>query len=374
MNKMTAYTRSKKAKILIVDDNAVNVALLEELLDEADYTHVTGITDSRKVIPMLIESNFDIDLIILDIRMPHLNGFEVLKLLSETVEPDNYLPVLVLTAESDRETRKTALAAGAKDFLAKPFLQWEVLLRIQNMLEARMFYKAQRQRADLLDAQVRLRTREIQDTQIEILRRLGQAAEFRDNETGGHIMRMSHYSQILALAAGFTPQAAEMLLIASPMHDVGKIAIPDHVLLKPGKLTPEEFEIIKTHPYSGFKLLDGHSSDLMKLSAKIALSHHEKWDGTGYPHALQGEQIPVEGRIVALADVFDALTSERPYKKPWTVEAAVEYITEQSGKHFDPKYVQLFIENLDKIIHIKKRFADHPTHTNPNPEEAATTA
>lgn len=349
----------KNAKILIVDDKPANVALLEELLDEEDYVNVQGITDPRKVIPMVQESEFD--LIILDIRMPHLTGFDVLKLLSETIAKDNYLPVLVLTAESDRETRQAALAAGAKDFITKPFLQWEVLLRIHNMLESRMFYKAQRQRADLLDAEVRLRTQEIEDTQIEILRRLGQAAEFRDNETGGHVMRMSHYSYLMAQLAGFTPEAAEMLLIASPMHDIGKIAIPDQVLLKPGKLTSEEFDIIKTHPSSGFKLLDGHGSELMKLSAKIALSHHEKWDGTGYPHGLRGEDIPVEGRIVALADVFDALTSERPYKTPWSVEAAAQYITEQSGKHFDPLFARLFVENLDQVIQIKKRFADPPS-------------
>lgn len=353
----------KNAKILIVDDNPVNVALLQELLDEEDYTNVQGLTDPRKVIPLLVASEFD--LIVLDIRMPYLSGFDILRLLPSVIDSSNYLPVLVLTAESDRETRQAALAAGAKDFLTKPFLQWEVLLRIHNMLEARMFYKVQRKRADLLDSQVRLRTKEIQDTQIEILRRLGQAAEFRDNETGGHVMRMSHYSQALGLAAGFTPEAAEMLLIASPMHDIGKIAIPDHVLLKPGKLTAEEFEIIKTHAESGFKLLDGHSSELMKLAAQIALSHHEKWDGTGYPNGLSGENIPVEGRIVALADVFDALTSARPYKTPWTVEAAVQYIIEQSGKHFDPRYAQLFVDSLDQIIEIKKRFVDPCTELTP---------
>lgn len=346
----------KQARILIVDDNPANVSLLEATLEQAGYTNVRGITDSREVIALIAETEFD--LILLDIRMPHLSGIAVLRLLSSVVEPDNFLPVLVLTAQTDQDTRQAALAAGAKDFLTKPFMQWEVLLRIHNMLETRMYYKAQRQRADLLEVEVLKRTQEIRDTQVEILRRLGQAAEFRDNETGAHIMRMSHYSYALAMAAGFSESAAEMLLIASPMHDIGKIAVPDHILLSPGKVTPEEFEIIKEHSSAGFKLLDGHPSELMRLAAKIALSHHEKWDGSGYPNGLSGEAIPIEGRVVALADVFDALTSERPYKKAWSVEQTADFILAQAGKHFDPRLAKLFVDNLDEMLRIKAKFPD----------------
>ena len=349
-------TRIKQARILIVDDNPANVSLLESLLDEEDYANVQGITDPRALFPLLAEA--EVDLILLDIRMPHLNGLEVLARLKSMVAPDEYLPVLVLTAQTDQDTRQAALAAGAKDFLTKPFLHWEALLRIRNMLETRMFYKAQRQRANQLDEEVRLRTREIEETQMEILRRLGQAAEFRDNETGAHVMRMSHYSRALALAAGHTVAEADLLLVASPMHDIGKIAIPDQILLKPGKLTPDEFDLIKTHAHAGFRLLDGHSSELMRLAARIALSHHEKWDGSGYPNGLQGEAIPLEGRIVAVADVFDALTSSRPYKKAWTVEQAAAYIQEQAGSHFDPTYATLFVEHLPAMVQIKDSFPD----------------
>jgi len=354
----------QSARILVVDDNPANVHLLLAMLDEADYTNVYAVTDSREVVPRLKEEKFD--LILLDIRMPHLSGIDVLQLLPNVLEADEYLPVLVLTAQTDMETRQAALAAGAKDFLTKPFLHWEVLLRIQNMLQTRMFYKAQRQRADLLDEQVRLRTREIEDTQIEILRRLGQAAEFRDNETGAHVTRMSKYSQALALAAGHTEADAEQLLIASPMHDVGKIAIPDHILLKPGKLTPEEFEVIKTHAYAGFKLLDGHPSELMRLAATIALSHHEKWDGSGYPYGLKGEDIALEGRIVAICDVFDALTSSRPYKQAWSVDQAATFILEQAGKHFDPRYAKIFVDHLDQMISIKNAVLDNEDPIEPS--------
>ena len=265
----------------------------------------------------------------------------------------------MLTAETDPETRKAALTAGAKDFLSKPFLQWEVLQRIHNMLETRSFFKAQRQRADTLESEVRARTKEIKDTQIEIIRRLGQAAEFRDNETGAHVIRMSHFSKRLALAAGQTEAEAEALLIASPMHDVGKIGISDQILLKPGKLASEEFEIMKRHAQIGAQLLGEHPSEFMVMAREVASTHHEKWNGSGYPNGLVGEAIPVNGRISAVADVFDALTSKRPYKEPWPVERALSLIREEAGKHFDPHLVSLFLGCLDDILKIKEQFPDH---------------
>jgi putative two-component system response regulator len=345
----------KASRILIVDDNPANVELLVIMLENDGYSNIHSTTDSRQVIGMLTEAEHDI--LLLDIRMPHLDGIAVLNLLAN-LSRDDFLPVLVLTAQTDQETRKAALAAGAKDFITKPFLQWEVLQRIHNMLLTRLYYKGQRQRADLLEDEVRARTREIQDTQLEIIRRLGQAADFRDNETGAHVVRVSHYSHILALAAGLSASFAEAILVASPMHDVGKIGIPDNILLKPGKLTPEEFTTMKRHSGLGFKLLSNHPSELMQLGASIALHHHEKWDGSGYPRKLVGEATPIEGRIVALADVFDALTSARPYKEPWPVEKAADLIREQSGLHFDPALAELFIARLNDIVEIMNKFKD----------------
>ncbi|MBI4968453.1 MAG: response regulator [Rhodospirillales bacterium] len=346
----------KDARILIVDDNPTNVALLGTMLEGAGYRHIKGLTDSRQVIPLLTESEFD--LVLLDIRMPHIDGLAILSLLGQ-LDRDDFLPVLVLTAQTDQETRQAALAAGAKDFISKPFLQWEVMQRIHNMLETRMFYRAQRRRGDALEDEVRARTREIRDTQVEIIRRLGQAAEFRDNETGAHILRMSHYCQVLALAHGQSAAEAESMLVASPMHDIGKIGIPDAILLKPGKLTPEEFEIMKGHTIIGHNLLDNHPSEFMRLAREIALTHQEKYDGSGYPHGLAGEAIPLSGRISALADVFDALTSKRPYKEAWPVERAVALVRDQAGKHFDPVLTDLFLGQMDAILRIKERFQDN---------------
>jgi putative two-component system response regulator len=210
----------------------------------------------------------------------------------------------------------------------------------------------------ILEQKVRERTRELEETRMEIIRRLGRAAEYRDNETGLHIIRMSKFSQILGQATGMSDQDSGMLLNASPMHDIGKIGIPDSILLKPGKLDADEWEIMKTHSSIGAKILSGHPSELMQMAREIALTHHEKWDGSGYPGGLSGEEIPLSGRIVALADVFDALTSERPYKKAWAVDDAVSFIKENSGKHFDPTLVELFIDRLDEIIEVRDKYAE----------------
>ena len=345
----------RNSAILIVDDNPSNVALLTAMLEDAGYVNIYGITDSRQVIPCVTEKQFD--LILLDIRMPNIDGIAVLKLLAN-LGRDDFLPVLVLTAHNDPDTRKAALAAGARDFLTKPFVDREVMLRIRNTLETRAFYKAQRNRADALEEQVRERTKEIKDTQVEIIRRLGQAAEFRDNETGAHVMRMSYYCHVMALAAGQTEDEAEALRVAAPMHDIGKIGIPDHILLKQGKLTPDEFEIIKQHTVIGGRLLDHHPSKFMQMSREVAMAHHEKWDGSGYPNGLVGESIPINGRISAIADVFDALTSTRPYKTAWTIERAVSYIQEEAGRHFDPHLASIFLSSQSAILTIRDRFCD----------------
>lgn len=343
-----------QSRILIVDDNPANVALLEAILDEEGFDTFVSVTDPRKVEALFDQWNFD--LVLLDIRMPHLDGFAVMEQLNARLN-DDYLPVIVLTAYTDRETCQRALALGAKDFLGKPFENWDVVLRIRNMLEMRYFYQRQRSRVDSLEDLVKQRTETLRFTQREIVQRLGRAAEYRDNETGNHVRRMSHTCRLLAEAIGCDEHYANTLLHAAPMHDLGKIGIKDSVLLKPGKLTPEEFEHMKQHVMIGADILDEGESEILQLAATVALTHHERWDGGGYPRGLAGEAIPLAGRIAAISDVFDALTSARPYKDAWPVEDAIEYLKQQSGKHFDPTLVEAFIRILPKVCALREHFS-----------------
>lgn len=345
-----------ESNILIVDDNPTNIALLEDILEQEGYENYISTTDPRKVTALYASESFD--LLLLDIRMPHMSGIDVMKALKEQVQSD-FLPILVLTAQTDMQTRKDALEAGAKDFVTKPFEHWEVLLRIRNMLETRYFYKRQVVRGDLLESEVKARTHEISETQLEIVRRLGRAGEYRDNETGAHVIRMSKVAEILARGMGLDERTCERILHASPMHDVGKIAIPDAILLKPGPLDEEEWKVMQSHAAAGADILGNHHSELMQIAAELARSHHEKWDGTGYPSGLAGEDIPLVARIAAVSDVFDALTSSRPYKGAWPVEKAVAFIREQAGAHFDPRVVDVFLNNLDEIIEVRKEHPDH---------------
>jgi cyclic di-GMP phosphodiesterase len=351
-----------KSKILIVDDNPTNVLLLEHMLALAGYVHVKSTTDPREVESLHEAERFD--LILLDIRMPYLDGFEVMEALSTRIK-DDYLPVLVLTAQRDKETKLKALELGARDFIIKPFDSTEVLNRISNMLEVRGLYSEKKNRANILEKKVLERTfeldkrnRELENTRHEIVQSLGRAGEYRDNETGYHVIRMSKSCEVLALASGLSRDKAELILHASPMHDVGKIGIPDHILLKPGALDADEWAIMKTHVDIGVRILGTQDSDLMNLARSIAQTHHEKWDGSGYPNALRGSLIPVEGRISAICDVFDALTSERPYKQAWPVAKALEFVKEQSGSHFDPQLVNLLNTSLPQILKIRETYAD----------------
>lgn len=354
----------KTANILIVDDQTPNVVLMEKMLRADGYNNVYSTTDPRQVARLYSEHHFD--LILLDLNMPYLTGFEVMQQLKE-IEPDNYVPVLVLTAQPDMKTRLQALESGARDFITKPFDRLEALNRIRNMLEVRLMHNQIRDQNRILEEKVRERTQELADTRFEIIRRLGRAAEYRDNETGLHIIRMSKYSQLLGLAAGMSEGHAELLLNASPMHDIGKIGIPDSILLKPGKLDHDEWAIMKTHSAIGAEILSGHPSELMSMASEIALTHHEKWDGSGYPNGLKGEEIPLEGRVVAICDVFDALTTARPYKKAWPVKDAVSYISENSGRHFDPRLTQLCQAILPTILEIRERYAEPDANQSPAP-------
>ncbi len=331
----------KNARILIVDDQEANVLYLESVLRKAGYTDFRSTSDSREVLPLFEQRRPDL---LLDLMMPHLDGFAVMEQLKPLVAEDSYLPILVLTADVSPETRRRALSGGANDFLVKPFDPREAVLRIHNLLSAWFLHLMPQQQKQILEEKVRERTRELEDSQLEVLQRLAQAAEFRDDDTGQHTRRVGEMAALLAQALDFPEAQVEVIRRAAPLHDVGKIGISDTILLKPGKLTEEEFEIIKSHTAIGARLLAGGHSDFVKTAETIAISHHERWDGNGYPQRLKAEEIPLEGRIVAVTDVFDALTHERPYKKAWPVEEARAEIEKQSGKQFDPRVVEAFLQ------------------------------
>ncbi len=343
----------KLAQILIVDDEPANLKLLDRMLRGQGYEAVVSVEDSRDVMMHFQEARPD--LILLDLNMPHLDGYEVMAQLMALNDP-LMPPIIILTAQHSRDYLLRALAGGARDFVSKPFDRNELLMRVRNLLDAHLAHRLLHNQKDVLEQMVHERTEKLHHTRLAVVRRLGMAAEYRDEETGNHIMRMSHMCELLAKGSGWGAGECDLILNASPMHDIGKIGIPDAILRKPGRLDPEEWEIMKTHAAIGARLLEGDDSELMGMAREIAISHHEKWDGSGYPNDLSGEDIPLVGRIAALADVFDALTSERPYKEAWTVEAAVGLIQENSGKHFDPTLVSIFLSELPRIVAIREQF------------------
>jgi putative two-component system response regulator len=335
------------ARILVVDDEEANVALLERLLDIAGYRNVVSTTDPWKVRELLHE--FRPDLILLDLLMPHLDGFAVMELLASEVPADSYLPVLVLTADATRETRRRALAGGAKDFLTKPLDVDEVLLRIANMLDIRYLHLQLQGEKEALEDRVQERTKELEDSYIDTFERLALAAEYRDDDTGQHTLRVGRMAALLAQELGLPTRDVELLTRAAGLHDVGKIGIPDDILLAPRKLTIEEFEVVKTHTVIGAKILAGSRSPLLSMAEEIAWSHHERWDGRGYG-GLAGEEIPLFGRITTVADVFDALTHKRPYKEAWPLDEAIAEISRQRGEQFDPRVVDAFVAVHDEVV------------------------
>lgn len=330
----------QQARFLIVDDEPANVSVLTQMLEEWDATQVVGTTDARAVFELM--SSFQPDIILLDLMMPHLDGFGVLDELKLSAFVDDYLPVLMLTADANPQTRRTALAGGAKDFLLKPFDPMEVLLRVQNLLETRFLYRELQNQNARLEIRVRERTAQLEHAQAQVLERLAQAAEFRDDDTGQHTQRVGELAAKVGEQLGLSEERLQLLRRAAPLHDVGKIGVPDAILLKPAKLTKEEFDVIKNHTQIGAALLKDGGWPLMKIAESIALTHHERFDGSGYPCQLRGEEIPLEGRIVAIVDVFDALTHERPYKRAWSFDEALEEIESQSGRQFDPRVVAAF--------------------------------
>ena len=324
----------QRPRLLLVDDEPTNLQVLRHVL-QADYRLLFA-TDGARALQVAREQLPQ--LILLDIMMPGMDGYAVCRALKADPATAG-IPVIFITALNDSQDETAGFDVGAVDYLTKPVSPPVVRARVRTHLSL-------------------VRMDELRETRLQIVQRLGRAAEYKDNETGLHVIRMSHFAQLLALAAGCSPAWAEDLLNAAPMHDVGKIGIPDAVLRKPGPLDADEWATMRRHPEIGAEIIGEHPSGVLQLAREIALAHHEKWDGSGYPRGLAGEAIPLSARIVAIADVFDALTTRRPYKEPWPVQDALDHIAAQAGKHFDPALVALFAPLLPQLLEIRARWAE----------------
>lgn len=331
----------QNSRILLVDDQAPNLMLMERILKDAGYRHWTSFTDARKALADF--ATIQPDLVALDWRMPNMDGLSFLRQVRSRIPAGDFVPTLVLTAENGRSTRQAALAAGAKDFLSKPLDVSETLLRIYNLLETRWLHVELRNHNEKLEQRVRERTHELERAQLELLQRLALAAEYRDDCTGQHAQRVGRLSALLGRAVGLEPDQVELLRHAAPLHDIGKIGIPDGILLKPSKLTSEEYTQIKRHTDIGRIILSGSAFPTLQMAERIALYHHERWDGAGY-YGLAGEAIPLEARIVSVADVYDVVTHVRPYKEAQPPSEALALLQQESGRQFDPNLVQVISE------------------------------
>jgi putative two-component system response regulator len=339
------------ARILIVDDELVNTVLLERLLRSVGYVDVTRTTEPEDAVATFAEAlaaGRPFDLLCTDLHMPRLSGLQVIDAVTAQVPDDEFLPILVLTADVSPEAEQDALTRGAKDFLTKPFRKDQIRLRVANLLRSRHLQAKLRQHADRLEDMVRERTIELEAARLDVLERLAAAAEYRDYTTGRHTHRVGLLSALLAERLGQGAADVELIRRAAPLHDVGKIGIPDHILLKPGKLTHDEFAQMQGHVDVGARLLAHGRSKLINLAQEIAETHHERWDGSGYPHGRAGDAIPLVGQIVAVADVFDTLVNERPYKRAWPIEEAIDEIRRQRGRWFAPRVVDAFLEVIER--------------------------
>lgn len=330
-------------KILIVDDQPYNIDLLIRIFRRSGYTNYLGLEDPTK-----LESTFrdyQPDIVLLDIHMPVIDGITALKMIRSWHADSDYLPVLILTADTTPEIKQTALSEGANDFLNKPFDRMEVLLRINNLLQTRSLHKALQRHNELLELKVRERTEQLEQAQGEVLQLLARVSEFRDDITGKHTQRVGILSGLIAQELGLPDDQVDILHKAATLHDIGKIGIPDEILLKKGSFSEIEFERMKQHTLLGEQILTHSQFEVLKMAEVISVAHHEKWNGNGYPRGLKQEEIPLAARIVAVSDFYDALTHQRPYKKAWSVEDTLAEIESQKGKHFDPKVA-------DACIHV----------------------
>ncbi|MEI6207861.1 MAG: HD domain-containing phosphohydrolase [Desulfuromonadales bacterium] len=347
--------------ILVVDDIASNLRLMEAILTPLGYK-VFLAHDGMEALEAVKENTMD--LILLDAMMPRMDGFETARRLKSD-EDTQIIPIVMVTDLSRVEDKVKALEAGVDDLLTKPVDKSEVRSRVASLLKVKAYNDQMRNYQKDLEAELAARTHQLREafekiklSSLDTIYRLSKAAEYKDEDTGAHIVRMSNYSAVIARKMGLTERAAESLLYAAPLHDIGKIGIPDKVLLKSAKLDPEEWDIMKKHPVMGAKILEKADTVFIRLGEIIAMTHHEKWDGSGYPKGLKGKEIPLVGRIVAIADVFDALTSKRPYKQPFPIEKALAIIREDSGSHFDPAVVDAFFACKEEILSIKEKFSE----------------
>lgn len=349
-------------RILVVDDDESSRNILVASLKPLGHEVCTA-ADGQEAIQRIVSDPPDV--IILDVMMPRMNGYEVVGRLKGHSE-NRFIPIVMVSGLKDEKARVAAFDAGVDDFLIKPVGRTELKARVQSLLKVKAYHDHVRTNQRLLEAEVQVKTSELQKARAKINRasretilKLSRAAEYKDEETGAHILRMSHYAAAIARKMGLGEESAETILHAAPMHDIGKIGTPDSILFKPGKLEPEERELMKQHTLIGGRILEGSDSEFIQLAEQIAMCHHEKWDGTGYPLGLEGTKIPVESRIAALADVFDAVTSSRPYRKePFTVEQACKLIRDGRGNHFDPDVVDAFLGIEEEIRAIHQKYQD----------------
>lgn len=349
-------------KILVVDDEEKNLKVVEALLAPLGQDVILA-RDGKEALDKARSEHPD--LILLDIQMPKLNGFEVAKQLKQEKDT-SIIPIVMVTALNEVEDRVKALEAGADDFLSKPVDKTELRARVTSLLKVKAYNDHMLNYQKILESEVNKRTEElrkafeqVKSASLETIYRLSKAAEYKDEDTGAHIQRMTYYAVAVAKRMGLVENDIENLTYASPMHDIGKIGIPDRILLKPGKLDDEEWVIMRQHTVFGAKILEGSDAEFVKLGAVVALSHHEKWDGSGYPRKLKGDEIPIAGRIVAIADAFDALTSNRPYRKePFSVDKAFSMIKEGIGSHFDPEVAEAFFSIKEEILEIREKYKD----------------
>jgi len=362
-----------RSRILVVDDALVNLQVISAYLAKEGYTQVETVQDSRDALKTILR--FDPDLLLLDLMMPHVSGIDILRSIRETPLLQ-HLAVIVVTAAEERDLKKSTFELGVADFLAKPLDAEDLILRVRNALELKSY-------RDSLEEMVLARTAELTKSREDVIYCLARAAEYRDNDTANHVIRVGRYVGLIAGSMGIDAEMRRMLELASALHDMGKIGIPDAILLKPGPLTDDERNQMKEHcrfgaeictpdhlaaqdPRSphvvvGAMMMSASHSPLLQMASRIALSHHERWDGQGYPHGLRGDEIPIEGRITAVADVFDALCSKRPYKSAMNVEKCVEIVASESGKHFDPQVVEAFLRRKPDVLEIYHAHQDQLT-------------
>ncbi|MEQ1534150.1 MAG: HD domain-containing phosphohydrolase [Sideroxydans sp.] len=343
-------------KVIIIDDEFTSRVILERIVKNV-HGDIEVTTFAEPVSAMTWMSKRTPDLILLDYLMEGLSGLEVITKIRQQPHLVN-VPIVMVTVADDKDIRYQALDAGATDFITKPLDPYECRIRCRNLLSLRIHQQCALNRAKTLELAVAQATQQVIDREKETLLRLAKAGEFRDEETGNHVIRMAKYSRLIGEAMGLPPERCELIEIAAPMHDIGKIGIPDSILLKPAPLTQAEFSVMQGHPIIGYRLLHNSPSQFIALAAEISLGHHEKFDGSGYPYRLVGKNIPLESRIVAVADTYDALTSVRPYKKAWTKEHALEYLIAHQGDHFDPECIKAFITQFSKITLIQQQLQD----------------